>query len=582
MKVLLVAVNAKYIHSNLAVYSLKEYASKYKDNIEICEFTINNLIDNILKGIYNKKPDIIAFSCYIWNIEIILAVSKELKKLLPNSKIWFGGPEVSYNSLELLQKNDFLDGVMIGEGEKTFKELLDFYIEDKILLKHIKGIAYRENKEIYINQDRELINLDEIPFVYNDIEKFKNKIIYYETSRGCPYSCSYCLSSIDKNVRFRSLELVKQELKIFIDNKIPQVKFVDRTFNCNKRHAIEIWKFIKENDKGITNFHFEISADLLSDEEIELISTFREGLIQLEIGVQSINIDTINEINRKMNLEKLSYAVNLISKNKNIHQHLDLIAGLPYEDYNSFKKSFNYVYNLKPQQLQLGFLKVLKGSAIFNQAMKGNIIYKSIPPYEVLYTKWLSYKEILILKSVEEIVEVYYNSGQFKNTMKFLENFFEQPFDLYKSIADFYEQNGLFNINHSRLSRYDIILDYFKSNMYIQDNYIEVFKQILVFDLYLRENLKTRPSFSNDNKDYKQLFKQYYENEQFINKYFSHYIDYNNKQIARLTHIERFTIDILETIRTGKIIKKDILIVFDYMKRNKLTNDASYFIIKNL
>lgn len=427
MKILLNAINAKYIHSNLAVYSLRAYAKEYREHIRLLEYTINNRVEEILEGIYKEHADVICFSCYIWNIAYVKELIEELKKLCPNTPIWVGGPEVSYEIETLLAENPGIDGVFIGEGEHTFKKVCRCYIEteesewEEELLR-VSGIAYRKrDKTIAFTGMAEPVDMSTIPFCYEDMEQFKNKIIYYESSRGCPFSCSYCLSSIDKKMRFRDIELVKKELGFFIKQEVPQVKFVDRTFNCSHTHAMEIWRFIKEKDLGKTNFHFEVAADLLTEEELEYIAGMRPGLIQLEIGVQSTNDVTIQEIHRTMDLEKLKAVVRRIQAPGNIHQHLDLIAGLPYEDYQTFQKSFDEIYDLKPEQLQLGFLKVLKGSYMFEHAEEYGLVYQSKPPYEVMKTNWLSFDEVLKIKQVEEMLEVYYNSHQYEVTMKILE-----------------------------------------------------------------------------------------------------------------------------------------------------------------
>ena len=420
-KILLTAINAKYIHSNLAVYSLKKYAEDTGADIEIAEYTINQYVTDIVQSIYLKKPQVIAFSCYIWNRDHVGRVIEDIVRVLPDTEIWVGGPEGAYNAAAFMEEYPEITGIMIGEGENIFKNLVYYYTQEAPLLSEIKGIIYRnrENGKVITNPTEPLLDMSSIPFPYDNLELFRNKIIYYESSRGCPFSCSYCLSSIDKKLRFRNTELVKRELKIFIDNNIPQVKFVDRTFNCKKSHAMEIWKFILEQDNGITNFHFEISADLLDEEALELLSRMRPGLVQFEIGVQSTNPMTIAEIDRTMNTERLKTVVGRINGFGNIHQHLDLIAGLPYEDFDSFKKSFNDVYAMKPEQLQLGFLKVLSGAEMELRAESYGLVYSSHPPYEVLYTKWLSYDEILKLKKIEQVVEIYYNSRQFTNTISY-------------------------------------------------------------------------------------------------------------------------------------------------------------------
>ena len=545
MKILLAACNAKYIHSNLAVYNLKSCSGEYSSRVVVKEYTINQLRDDILKDIYLEKPDVICFSCYIWNISFVRELVPDLKKILPQVEFWAGGPEVSYDAVEFLKKNPAFFGVMVGEGEETFHELAGYYIERKPeTLSEIRGVAFRdENKDRNIVHTgwRELMDLSKVPFAYSNLTEFKNRIIYYESSRGCPFSCSYCLSSIDKKLRFRDIELVKKELQFFIDNKVPQVKFVDRTFNCKHDHAMEIWRYITEHDNGITNFHFEISADLLRAEELALMKTMRPGLIQLEIGVQSTNPQTIKAIRRTMDFEKLKGIVEQIHSFGNIHQHLDLIAGLPYEGYDSFHKSFCDVYALRPEQFQLGFLKVLKGSHMMEMTGEYQILYKDREPYEVLSTAWLTYGEILRLKMVESMVEVYYNSGQFKNTLVFLEKYFDDPFRMYEALGRFYEKKGYSEISHSRMRRYEILMEFAGEQKEIPP---EALSDVMLLDLYLRENLKSRPSFASDQKPYERQIWDYRK----------------AKKIPKTAHIEVF--------RDGKRL------LFDYTDRDPLTNNA--------
>ena len=545
MKILLAACNAKYIHSNLAVYNLKSCSGEYSSRVVVKEYTINQLRDDILKDIYLEQPDVICFSCYIWNISFVRELVPDLKKILPQVEFWAGGPEVSYDAVEFLKKNPAFFGVMVGEGEETFHELAGYYIERKPeTLSEIRGVAFRdENKDRDIVHTgwRELMDLSKVPFAYSNLTEFKNRIIYYESSRGCPFSCSYCLSSIDKKLRFRDIELVKKELQFFIDNKVPQVKFVDRTFNCKHDHAMEIWRYITEHDNGITNFHFEISADLLRAEELALMKTMRPGLIQLEIGVQSTNPQTIKAIRRTMDFEKLKRIVEQIHSFGNIHQHLDLIAGLPYEGYDSFHKSFCDVYALHPEQFQLGFLKVLKGSHMMEMTGEYQILYKDREPYEVLSTAWLTYGEILRLKMVESMVEVYYNSGQFKNTLVFLEKYFDDPFRMYEALGRFYEKKGYSEISHSRMRRYEILMEFAGEQKEIP---LEALSDVMLLDLYLRENLKSRPSFASDQKPYERLIWDYRK----------------AKKIPKTAHIEVF--------RDGKKL------LFDYTDRDPLTNNA--------
>ena len=545
MKILLAACNAKYIHSNLAVYNLKSCSGEYSSRVVVKEYTINQIRDDILKDIYLEQPDVVCFSCYIWNISFVRELVPDLKKILPQVEFWAGGPEVSYDAVEFLKKNPAFFGVMVGEGEETFHELAGYYIERKPeTLSGIRGVAFRdENKgrDIVHTGWRELMDLSKVPFAYSNLTEFKNRIIYYESSRGCPFSCSYCLSSIDKKLRFRDIELVKKELQFFIDNKVPQVKFVDRTFNCKHDHAMEIWRYITENDNGITNFHFEISADLLRAEELALMKTMRPGLIQLEIGVQSTNPQTIKAIRRTMDFEKLKGIVEQIHSFGNIHQHLDLIAGLPYEGYDSFHKSFCDVYALRPEQFQLGFLKVLKGSHMMEMTGEYQILYKDREPYEVLSTAWMTYGEILRLKMVESMVEVYYNSGQFKNTLVFLEKYFDDSFRMYEALGRFYEKKGYSEISHSRMRRYEILMEFAGEQKEIPS---EALSDVMLLDLYLRENLKSRPSFASDQKPYERLIWDYRK----------------AKKIPKTAHIEVF--------RDGKKL------LFDYTDRDPLTNNA--------
>ena len=542
MKILLVACNAKYIHSNLAVYDLQADASDYADHIVLKEYTINQQKDDIMRDIYLEHPDVVCVSCYIWNLSFVKELMADLIKILPGADFWVGGPEVSYDAEKFLTENSEFKGVMVGEGEETFKELAGYYVEKNPQnLKDMTGICYRDGDQIIHNGWRQIMDLSSIPFIYKDLSEFKNRIIYYESSRGCPFSCSYCLSSIDKKLRFRDTETVKKELQFFIDNKVPQVKFVDRTFNCKHDHAMAIWKYINEHDNGVTNFHFEISADLLREEELQEMSTMRPGLIQLEIGVQSTNPDTIKAIHRTMDFEKLKGIVDRIHSFGNIHQHLDLIAGLPYEDYDSFRHSFNDVYALKPQQLQLGFLKVLKGSNMMEMCREYGIVYKTQEPYEVLSTKWLDYDHVLKLKTVENMVEVYYNSGQFQNTLEYLEKFFPDAFSIYERLGSFYMEKGYGDVSHTRMRRYEILLEFLEDMPEIS---VDQVKDQMVYDLYLRENLKSRPGFARDQKPFERQIWDFRKRE----------------KVAKNAHVEVFA--------DGKVL------LFDYADRDPLTNNA--------
>lgn len=561
MKIFLTAINAKYIHSNLAVYSLRAYAKDYQDQIVIGEYTINNRVDYILEQIYKAKPDVLCFSCYIWNMDYVEELITEYHKLCPEVPIWVGGPEVSYEVETFFAEHPQVTGVMIGEGERTFQQLCKYYVNQTGSLEEIRGIAFRDQDsgKTVFTPPQEPMDMSEIPFCYNHIENFENRIIYYESSRGCPFNCSYCLSSIDKKLRFRDIELVKKELAFFIEKKVPQVKFVDRTFNCRHDHAMEIWRFVKEHDNGITNFHFEISADLLNEEELALIHDMRPGLIQLEIGVQSTNETTIREIHRTMKLELLKDIVRKIQNGENIHEHLDLIAGLPYEDYATFAKSFDEIYALKPNQLQLGFLKVLKGSYMYEHAAEYEIIYHEKTPYEVMKTKWLSFDDVLKIKQVEEMLEVYYNSGQFEITMKVMEPLFDSAFAMFQELGAFYEEKGYFGMSHSRIRRAEILLEFMREQK-SEDAVLQMLEESLTFDLYYRENCKSRPFWAPSPAQFKEQTRYYCKN-------------------GVKSHVEPFHYRFPEKSKKAlneipARLKQPVYMLFDYENRDPLDHQA--------
>lgn len=649
MRFLLCGINAKYIHSNLAIFSLKAYADRKKipgAEIILKEYTINNYVEDILQDLYEEKADVVIFSCYIWNISFVRELAAELKKVSPDVKIWAGGPEVSYAANKFLMENPAFDLIMQGEGEEVFSELIRLTVEEKCRIKDVykqsesekvlSGIvekrysiegkqAVKEEKDIedkhfagednvyptnYIDMSKlqklqgiavwdfsgeaalgnaesnignktkiintgfaTLMNMDTIPFVYEDFHLFEHKILYYETSRGCPFCCSYCLSSVDKTVRFRSLPIVKKELDAFLEAKVPQVKFVDRTFNCNRQRAIDIWSYLVEHDNGITNFHFEISSDLLGEEELELFAKMRPGLIQLEIGVQSTNGETVDAIHRHMDLEKLFHYVDRVHALGNIHQHLDLIAGLPYENYERFGVSFDDLYAHKPDQLQLGFLKVLKGTMMEEEVKKYSILYRNQPPYEVLGTKWLSYDEIILLKGVEELVELYYNSGQYTLTLKYAVPFFESPFRFYEMFSAWYRGKGYHKLNHNRLEKYNILREFLREH--IDENEWDTLDEIMLYDMYLRENVKGRPAWAKDTAQYKKEWKALYREQG--EKLFPEDVQagiYGSKRAANQSHIEVFEINIKKFEQSGQVEKKQVFCLFDYSRRNPLNRAA--------
>lgn len=649
MRFLLCGINAKYIHSNLAIFSLKAYADRKKipgAEIILKEYTINNYVEDILQDLYEEKADVVIFSCYIWNISFVRELAAELKKVSPDVKIWAGGPEVSYAANKFLMENPAFDLIMQGEGEEVFSELIRLTVEEKCRIKDVykqseskkvlsgivekrysierkqavkeekdiedkhfagednvyptnyidmsklqklQGIAVRDfsgkaalgNAESNIENKTKIINtgfatlmdMDTIPFVYEDFHLFEHKILYYETSRGCPFCCSYCLSSVDKTVRFRSLPIVKKELDAFLEAKVPQVKFVDRTFNCNRQRAIDIWSYLVEHDNGITNFHFEISSDLLGEEELELFAKMRPGLIQLEIGVQSTNGETVDAIHRHMDLDKLFHYVDRVHELGNIHQHLDLIAGLPYENYERFGCSFDNLYAHEPDQLQLGFLKVLKGTMMEEEVKKYSILYRNQPPYEVLGTKWLSYDEIILLKGVEELVELYYNSGQYTLTLKYAVPFFESPFRFYEMFSAWYRGKGYHKLNHNRLEKYNILREFLREH--IDENEWDTLDEIMLYDMYLRENVKGRPAWAKDTAQYKKEWKALYREQG--EKLFPEDVQagiYDSKRAANQSHIEVFEINIKKFEQSGQVEKKQVFCLFDYSRRNPLNRAA--------
>ena len=584
MKVLLAAINAKYIHSNLGIYSLKTYGEKMlkewglaeQAEISLAEYTINHQMEQILQDIYKRKPDVIGFSCYIWNISYVKVILADIKKVLPDVKIWAGGPEVSYHGEAFLKEEPAVDLVMMGEGEITFAHFLKALLEGEDL-KQVPGLMVRNADGTFTDTGfRQVMDMSQIPFPYAfmDMKELEHRIIYYASSRGCPFSCAYCLSSIDKKLRFRSLDLVLPELEWFLQAKVPQVKFVDRTFNCKKSHAMAIWQYIRDHDNGVTNFHFEIAADLLDKDELDLLSTMRPGLVQLEIGVQSTNEKTLEAIRRKTDIEEIREITETINSWHNIHQHLDLIAGLPWEDLESFKKSFNDVYEMEPEQLQLGFLKVLKGSYMEELIPTCDLLYSAAPPYEVLCTKWLSYGDVLELKDIEEMTEVHYNSRQFTCTLKELEKEFDTPYEMFSFMAGYYNKNHLFGISHSRIARYEILWKIIQERLEKNgkcetqgkpenggvSEKLEQYRDLLMTDLYLRENVKSRPTFARDLSDFKDFVREFFQREEKTPEHLSGYEGYDSRQMAKMAH--------LEPLRDGTYL------LFDYKKRDPLSYNA--------
>ena len=551
MKNILVGINSKYVHTNLAIRYLKKYIEENSnEKIKIYESSINNNIQKIIRDIVEYEPDNIFFSVYIWNVDMVFKITKELKKILPNKKIILGGPEVSYNPDEILEKNLEIDGILIGEGENV---LLNFLTKD---IKDVKGVYYRDDNKIKFNGFEPLIeNLDIIPFPYDDEElEDIHKIVYYESSRGCPFNCSYCMSSIDKSVRYFSLERTKKDLKKFIDIGTRLVKFVDRTFNLNKDRYMEIWKFLLENYRENITFHFEINANIFDDEVLEFLKKVPRKLFQFEIGVQTTNPSTMKAINRNNSLDRLFHNVTCI--NKNIHLHLDLIAGLPFEDYETFGKSFDYVYKTKCEMIQLGFLKMLKGTQMKDEGEKYSYKYLDFPPYEILSNEFISYKDICRLKDIEEVLDFYYNSQKFLKSVDFVvENFFESPFKFFESIGDFYKERGYLEVAHKEVAIFNNFVEYYeKMNFPKKEEFLEYLK----FDYLFMGKPGFYPTWIEENKD-KELHKNIIEKMSFR----------STREAHKLTELERFSINIDTKER------EDINIFFDYSGE-----ETKYHIIK--
>jgi radical SAM superfamily enzyme YgiQ (UPF0313 family) len=568
-EILLAAVNAKYIHSNLAIRYLALFDPNYTGQVELREYTINQLPEKIIADIFQVHPKILCFSCYIWNWKEIQTLVRWYRQIDPDVVIWLGGPEVSFHGEEILKQLPETFGIMTGEGEYAFAALERFYLGETGTLKEIPGLIFRDGAEICHTGAARIVDMDELPFVYQDMDELKHKIPYYETSRGCPFACSYCLSSL-AGVRFRSMSLVQKELQFFLDARIPQVKFVDRTFNCNHQHAQTIWTYLRDHDNGVTNFHFEIAADLLNDEEIQLLSELRPGQVQLEIGVQSTNEETIREIDRVQNIHHLAEVVSRIHQGQNIHQHLDLIAGLPYENFQSFLLSFDSVYAMNPQQLQMGFLKVLKGSRIEKKAKTYGIVYAPDPPYEVIRTNWISYEEILCLKQFEEMLETYGNSHQFDQTIRELEHCFSKPSELYLALAGFYQRHNLWEMQLSRLQKFDLLREFC---LEIDPGRLPLYEECLLMDLYLRENSKTRPAWGKDLKAWREAFRKIYQQEAEERNFLETYERYDSRQMSRMTHAEVFC-RLPNPNGTNREKTDEWIGIYDYRQRDPLTGNA--------
>ncbi|MFA6941496.1 MAG: B12-binding domain-containing radical SAM protein [Clostridiaceae bacterium] len=561
MKILLVGINSKFIHSNLAIRYLSAYTKDLKYNIKIKEYTINDLMENILRGILEEKSDIICFSTYIWNTEIVKKLARLIKIVTDNTKILYGGPEVSFDGKGFLEKNEG-EYIIEGEGEETFREFV-IALNNKKPLSGIKGLYYKEKDGIRYNGQRENMDMNLVIFPYEENENFDNKIVYYEASRGCPYRCKYCLSSVDRNTRSLNIERVKKDLKYFVDKKVNLVKFVDRTFNINKEFTSEIWEYLIELG-GDTCFHFEISAKLLTDDQIKILKKAPEGKFQFEVGVQTTNDEVLININRRGSYSEIKEKVIKIQESKNIKQHLDLIAGLPGENYKSFVNSFNQVYSLGGEELQLGFLKLLKGSLMYDEADLWGIKYSPYPPYEVLKTKDISYYELQKLKKVEKLVDKYYNSNRFSLILDYLISKFDNSYDFYYKLSLYFTKMGYYERPISNDNYYKALIDFYINENGQKDN---SFSEILKYE-YLKYNKKRGiPDFLK-----KKIDKEEYN--KIKESVFAAGLNIDRESM----YIEKFSIDILNYIKSKEIKKDNCYVIFNI----KDEEDIHYFVNNNL
>lgn len=585
MKVILTTLNSKFIHSSLSIRYLKSYCKDLLD-IKLMEFTINQNLEYILGEIYKEKPDIVGFSTYIWNREETLRICEALKIVAPHIKILLGGPEVSFDSKELMEECSYVDFIIAGEGEIAFRDFLETTIKGEDYSK-VNGLIYRQDEHILKNPPGKTIeSLDDIPSPYMYYgDDLKNKIVYYESSRGCPFNCQFCLSSTIKGVRYFSLNRVKEDLENLISRKVMQVKFVDRTFNANKKYAMEIMKFIMDKDPENMNFHFEVTAHLLDEEMLEFIKTAKPGLFQFEIGVQSTNPETIDAVGRTTDFEKLKEVSKKIKSFGNIHQHLDLIAGLPYEGYGSFKNSFNDVYHIGPEKIQLGFLKLLRGSGLRRDRDKYGFKFLDKPPYEVLENNYISYGEMLRLKGIEDLVEKYYNEGYFRNTIEYIvAKKYPTAFDFFEGFLDFWEEREYHKVNHSRFRLYEILWDFIEERKF--DNK-DIIGELMKYDFAFNNPNPNIPKFLN-RLDQELIQKNKHEilkDEGLLNEVLCHLKALPTKRVIKNVHIESFIIDVLKFIKNNYNLDKEIIrptyILFEYTS-NSQQRCISYDITKYL
>ncbi|TYQ16007.1 UNVERIFIED_CONTAM: radical SAM superfamily enzyme YgiQ (UPF0313 family) [Acetivibrio alkalicellulosi] len=577
MKTLIIAINTKHIHSSLAPWYLKASCKDECREVKVLEFSINDNLDNILGSIYVENCQVVAFSCYIWNIQHVLKIADNLKKISPNIKIILGGPEVSYDAQNILKDSPYIDYIISGEGETSFRQLLKMFIDNSVNIEEIQGIIYKKNNLFISNGQMNLIkNLDDIPMPYSEdmLGFVKDKIVYYEASRGCPFSCSYCISSTFEGVRYFSMERVKKDLTVLLRSGVKLIKFVDRTFNCNKKRAVEIFEFAINNSKN-TCFHFEVAADLFDDEIIEVLSKSPKGIIQFEIGIQSTNRATLEAVRRRTDIDRVFYYVKKLLDLKNIHIHLDLIAGLPFEDLDSFKNSFNQVYQLRPHKLQLGFLKMLKGSGLRKEFNKYNYLFRDYPPYEVLENKFLSFNEMVKIKEIEHLVDKYFNSSRFCKTLDYIvKNFYSDAFEFYEILSSFYKKKDLYSRPLSSRDLYTVMLDFIDemSDCFNREIIIEIMK----FDFIVSHNTNNLPVGLKriQISEFKEKCFEFLKSTDNIKKYLPEYIGVPAKSIYKNVHFEPFGIDV--DGNSEKCTHHQMVIIIDYKNLDSVSGRYSY------
>lgn len=567
-KILLSTLNAKYIHSSLALRYVKAYCEQHTSlAISLKEFSINEFASDIMGKLYRLQPDILCFSCYIWNISMILEICHDYKQVSPHTIIILGGPEVSYDAVTVLKENPTIDFIVRGEGEVSFQKLLQALVNEESV-REIPGITYRWAAEIIQNDDRALIaDLDTIPFPYpENLAEFHDKIIYYESSRGCPFQCSYCLSSTQRGVRYFSMARVKQDLSILIAQQVREVKFVDRTFNCNEKRAMEIMRFIIEQGTN-SKFHFELDASLLSDEMMDFLKTVPAGIFNFEIGIQSTNPTVLNEVNRQANWQRITQNMQRLHTYQNIHLHLDLIAGLPYEDYHAFARSFNDVYALQPDVLQLGFLKLLKGSAIRASAQKHKYIFQQEAPYQVLANQYLDYTDLLDLQDIEELLEKYHNSGDMQQSIAYIVSsvYDNDAFAFFEEFSDYWNEQEFFAVGHKKDRLYSYLL------CFIADHYgqhKDVVNELLKYDYYLRNrsNLLPLHLWSHNPEEVNQKIYSCIKDQQFMQEYLPELTCKSQREIRKNLHLEYLRWDAVHAVMLEQA--QPVLFVYDAVKRH--------------